>query len=979
MFSRRVMGGLSATVGLAVGATVGAVPSSAQVPTALDAFATPDVASALASAKRTGQRVPLSEATTETSEYFATPEGDVVGVIAAGAVRFRRNGSWVPIDLTLRRSTDGSVAPAAHPDALKLSGARAAGAGDLASLGDGTERVTMGWQGSLPEPRLEGSKATYLEVMPGVDLVVQATPTGFEQFTVLKSAAAAKRVTEITLPLTGQGVVSASEDKHGRVRVRNIDGGRAAYLPTPLMWDSAKGRPPTRQVVVDVVNTVGAAARSTAGTGSPVTLRLKPDQKWLTSPDTVYPVVIDPQITRLTTANTTTVMKGYPTGWHDADSLFLGAWDSSLIARSFVTWDATALRGMKIKTAKVNFASPFSSSCDPKPWEVWTTDAASTDTSWTNQPVWRYKESTSTSTTCYDSWVYADATSFFQRAATSNVSTPTMGLRASSETDYSQYKQFWSRNSGELSKVPYAEVTYSNPTTGPGVSSATYREENWAGAAGTTGTFTFTPPASFTAASYLYGLNVNPPTTVVTAATNGSASVAIKPSTAGVQTLYVRARNAAGTLSAVTSYQFGAGTGVAAIGARPNRTMTTAESTALTQLAPLTRQFLQNRANEITGHYDNTAGIPMWSSQAALATTSAAKLRTEGDILLMDNLDYEVSAVAADEGMVQIVGDQANLWLREATTLSMPGDTPDTAYGHKVDRAFVYVRSGTTWALADQRLVSQEAMAPMTEPLNEFTPVIIDGASVDEPAPPAGSESDYNYDAAGPTDDEPITGGEPVEASTEGTDPIPDTVKVDGATTASFSTVGQSPAGFTTAAYSTTRAGAGGIVLAGTIPNGLCYSCMVKYARKYYKNYNSGYRVTKNSRGEKNDCTNFVSQALQAGGWAEDTGWYRSNSNWWYNKVNQTYSWGGAENWSIFATKRTQSLSSVWKAAYGDVVQADWDANGIMDHTMIVTKTDGYDVYLGGHSSDFIDRPLSTIIRNNKAAYPNAKYYAYRT
>jgi hypothetical protein len=965
-WKRRSKGGLAAAVGLAVGITGAAVPAAAQnpvqVPSALSRIGNADLASALASAKQTGERVRLADATTETSEYFATPSGDVVGVISSGMVRFRRNGTWVPIDLTLHRQADGSVAPAEHPDGLRLAGKRAAGTGDLASLGGGLEKVAMGWQGRLPEPVLEGGKATYPEVKPGIDLVVQATATGFEQFTVVKNAAAAKKLTEIALPLTGRGVDSAAEDEHGRVRVRGADGGRSAFMPTPLMWDAAEGRPPTRQVAVDVESAAPSAAASSA---APVTLRLKPDRKWLNDPKTVYPVVIDPQITRLTTAGTVTVMKGYPTAWVDADSIFVGAWDSSLIARSFVTWDATALRGQKIKSAKVNFASPFASSCDPRPWEIWTTDAPSSASNWDNQPAWRYKESTSTSTTCLDSWVSGDATNFFQRAATGNVSMPTMGLRASSETDYTQYKQFWSRNSGELAKVPYVEVTYANPTTGPGVSSTAYREEYWGGNAGTAGAFTFTPPTGLKAAAYLYGLNVNPPTTVVTANTSGTATVNVTPSTAGVQTLYVRSRDAAGVLSAVTAYQFGAGPGVNAVGSRPERTMTAAEITAQAQLVPLAKQFLQNRANEITGHYDNTAGIPMWNSEASLAVVSAAELQYEGDTLLMDNLDYEVSTVSSDEGMVQISGNQANLWLREETTLALPTDDAESAYGHTADRAFIFVRSGTTWALADQRMAAQGPVTPLTEPLGEFEPALDTLTPEGEPAPPAGSEVDYDFGTTEPTTDEPAT-EEPSESSSDGSDPIWDGEKVDGVFTATASMNRSSE-----------------MAALGTIPAGLCYSCMVTYARKWAMGFNPGYRKTtakdKNGKKVEADCTNFVSQVMQAGKWKEDNGYYKNNSNWWYNKVNQTFSWGAAHNFSKFAPKRTQKISSIWKAGPGDIIQADWTGDGIIDHSMVVTKTDQYDVYLTGHTNAIKDKPLSKISRDARARNSRVKFYAYRT
>ena len=452
--SRSGARGLAAVTGMTLTAALLAVPPSyAQAPAEASNLQA-DVAAALADAKRTGTRVKIADATNERSEYFATPDGKITAVTAASQVRFRRDGSWVPVDLTLHRQPDGSVAPAAHPNNLRISGARRAGSTDLASMGTGENLVAMGWNGALPEPRLDGSKATYAEVLPGIDLVVQANATGFEQFTVVKSRAAAKHVGEISLPLTGAGAASATKDKHGQMKIRGANGKQSASIPTPMMWDARSattGGPPKRRPVTTIIPTTAP------------TLRLQPDQKWLNSPDTVYPVTIDPYIDWSGTATSTTVVKGYPTDWPDADSLFVGTYDSTWSSRSFVTWWANRIQGMAVTSATAHFANPFSTSCTPTPWEVWATGPITDNTSWDNQPAWLSKEATSTSTTCNDDWVTADATEFFWRAVEENNTNPTMGLRAADETDYSQYKQFWSHNYTDSSKVPWVEVTYSGP------------------------------------------------------------------------------------------------------------------------------------------------------------------------------------------------------------------------------------------------------------------------------------------------------------------------------------------------------------------------------------------------------------------------------------------------------------------------------------------------------------------------------------
>jgi hypothetical protein len=159
---------------------------------------------------------------------------------------------------------------------------------------------------------------------------------------------------------------------------------------------------------------------------------------------------------------------------------------------------------------------------------------------------------------------------------------------------------------------------------------------------------------------------------------------------------------------------------------------------------------------------------------------------------------------------------------------------------------------------------------------------------------------------------------------------------------------------------------------------GYNYGKMISYANKYWKNDNDDYRVY------GSDCTNFISQAMLAGGWNTTAGSFSSrkdNKKWFYGTFATTtsYTWAGAENWYWFAvkhSKRTKSLNSVWKLLASDVLQADWKRDGVIDHTMIVTKrgSDG-EIYLTYHTPSKHNVKLSTIL----AKYPNAAWYAHRT
>lgn len=150
-------------------------------------------------------------------------------------------------------------------------------------------------------------------------------------------------------------------------------------------------------------------------------------------------------------------------------------------------------------------------------------------------------------------------------------------------------------------------------------------------------------------------------------------------------------------------------------------------------------------------------------------------------------------------------------------------------------------------------------------------------------------------------------------------------------------------------------------------------SAAVNYAYTYWSNYNSSYRAY------DNDCTNFTSQALRAGGWPFDEVGERTASNtWYYGSFTWTtsYSWAGAHNFNLFFAQSGRG----WAAQYfsemlaGDLLQADFgpSPDGNISHTMVVTKKDSYgNLYLTYHSTNTRDRLLSDIQAQN----PGTNWY----
>ncbi|MBV9852126.1 MAG: amidase domain-containing protein [Armatimonadetes bacterium] len=139
--------------------------------------------------------------------------------------------------------------------------------------------------------------------------------------------------------------------------------------------------------------------------------------------------------------------------------------------------------------------------------------------------------------------------------------------------------------------------------------------------------------------------------------------------------------------------------------------------------------------------------------------------------------------------------------------------------------------------------------------------------------------------------------------------------------------------------------------------------------------YNPSYR----SYG--NDCTNFVSQCLRAGGW-QDTGWfYYSDWNWFCNgggwgRHSSTWSWSNAADLFEFLHRSGRaSLVNSWQDLQpGDVVQVNWDGGWPVSHTMIVTGYDGWGYpTLTQHSNNRLNKTIWEYLQES----PNASFYGW--
>ncbi|MFE4653637.1 DNRLRE domain-containing protein [Streptomyces sp. NPDC056707] len=441
-----------------------------------------DIPSARVAARLSGHRVEALSERTETSTTWANKDGSLTTAMAAGPIRFQRDGQWTDVDVELKEVA-GGVEPKAHPDGLRLAGktgtpatslraAREAKATDLVTLGEGDQQITLQWKGGLPRPKLDGTRAEYVNALPGADVVVEATRTGFEQFVEIKERPAAGGYS-YTLPLKAKGL-KAKQLADGSVLFTDKRNKKRAVMPAPVMWDvtidKRSGEHTNRaEVGLKVVQK-----------GSSVDLVITPDAKFLADPDTTYPVTVDPSTSSLSNVFDTYVQQGETVDWSADTELDFGnpgtknADGTPRTAQSFLSWNTSPIQDALILDAKLSLWNFHSGNTDCKlyPWEVWSSGAASTSSRWTNRPTMTAKKATSTETRgnagCTsqpDGWINADVSTLVQEWASAKATRGHMGIRATDESVVAQWKRVNSANAA--SNPPKLVVNYNyRPRTG---------------------------------------------------------------------------------------------------------------------------------------------------------------------------------------------------------------------------------------------------------------------------------------------------------------------------------------------------------------------------------------------------------------------------------------------------------------------------------------------------------------------------------
>ncbi|EYT83043.1 hypothetical protein CF54_09705 [Streptomyces sp. Tu 6176] len=461
------------------------------------------MAAASRKAAQTGERVEVTAKRTEDTEVYANPDGSFTEDRHALPERVRKGHRLVPIDATLQPNPDGTLSTRATTVDVTFSGG---GAGPMATVTRDGRSLSLTWPTALPAPVVAADSATYPDVLPGVDLKLQAGASGFAQLLVVRTpeAAANPKLKDLQYGMTADGV-DVKADPNGNLTAVNPAGQEVFTSPTPRMWDSSTAAPPQ-----------GLARTAAQGTGSDgdgpdvptgefepgygakqatmdvkVTdthLSVTPDQSLLTASDTHYPVYIDPVVSGGREA-WTIAYKKYPNssfyngvGWGGSGSSTTTARvgyenETNGLAESYFRMDSNKLwdTTKQINKSTFRIKNTWSWSCTDRVVEVGLTGSISSATTWNKRPSWArtlssVNQSLGWGSACPAGNLAFDVTSAAKDAASKKWPNITLGMRAANESDVYAWKKFDAHSavlSTDYNTVPSPPTgLYTSPDTG---------------------------------------------------------------------------------------------------------------------------------------------------------------------------------------------------------------------------------------------------------------------------------------------------------------------------------------------------------------------------------------------------------------------------------------------------------------------------------------------------------------------------------
>ncbi|MCH0537970.1 DNRLRE domain-containing protein [Streptomyces sp. MUM 203J] len=210
---------------------------------------------------------------------------------------------------------------------------------------------------------VKGSTITYTDVRPDSDIQLLASNSTVKETIVLKSSDAPTRW---RFPLELDGL-NARLDDDGAVVFSDSSGAERARMPRGWMEDSAVAENANQGAISD-----GVTYELDEQDGRLV-LTVTLDGEWLTEPERVFPVRVDPSVTRISATSGTYVQHPYNTNFSTNTVLKAGTYDGGgHKAVSFLKFAGveSSLKNAWILGANLALYNTWSYSCNARPVTV---------------------------------------------------------------------------------------------------------------------------------------------------------------------------------------------------------------------------------------------------------------------------------------------------------------------------------------------------------------------------------------------------------------------------------------------------------------------------------------------------------------------------------------------------------------------------------------------------------------------------------
>ncbi|MEU3620371.1 LamG-like jellyroll fold domain-containing protein [Streptomyces sp. NPDC006872] len=310
----------------------------------------------------------------ERERTYLNPDGTYTTRFYTEPVNFRAvDGSWKPIDTTLiPQDSSGPSTMSADEEGWETGSTEAqiefAGTADADPVVrmQVDEGVSVGYGVDDAHPvagQAEDSTLTYENARPDSDVEFIAGSDSVKETLVLKDADAP---TEWRFPLELEGL-TAQLDGHGNVVFVDAAGAVRAWTPAGWMQDSNLARDSNEGVISS-----GVTYSLTVEAGRQV-LVVKLDKGWLSAPERVFPVRVDPSVQTVGATSGTYVEYPYNTNFASDTVLKVGTYDGgSHKASAFLRFAGleTTLKNAWVINANLALYNTWSQSCTARPVTV---------------------------------------------------------------------------------------------------------------------------------------------------------------------------------------------------------------------------------------------------------------------------------------------------------------------------------------------------------------------------------------------------------------------------------------------------------------------------------------------------------------------------------------------------------------------------------------------------------------------------------